>query len=138
MAEGAQPGRRSRRGRVAPALPMPSPPPPAPARSPRELLLHTRSGRVFLAAAAIKLLVVMIERTTGAPRLVSALGTLAGIVLIVTAVMFLVRGLLIARRQLLWPVRRKLIVSYLFIGLVPTLLLLVFFLFAGQIVFTSV
>ena len=117
---------------------MPSPPPPAPARSPRELLLGTRSGRIFLAAAAIKLLVVIIDRGAGAPPMLNGIGTLAGIVLVLLAALFLARGLLLARRQLLWRVRRKLIVSYVFIGLVPALLLIVFFLFAGQLIFTSV
>lgn len=115
------------------------PPPPAgPARSPRDLLLGTRAGRIFLAASAIKLLVIALERTTGAPRLVSVLGTLAGVVLLVTALLFVTRALLAARRQLLWRVRRKLIVSYVFIGLVPSLLLIVFFLFGGQVIFNNV
>ncbi|HEX6322115.1 MAG TPA: SpoIIE family protein phosphatase [Vicinamibacterales bacterium] len=138
MAEGAHQGRRQRRGRVAPALPMPSPPPAAPARSPRELLLGTRMGRVFLAAALFKLIVVVLGRAGAAPAWLSGLGTLAGIVMVVTAAVFLVRAFVLARRQLLWPVRRKLIVSYVFIGFVPALLLLVFFLFGGQIVFSSV
>ena len=37
----------------------------------------------------------------------------------------------IARRRLLWRVRRKLILSYVFIGVVPVVLLVAFFLFAG-------
>jgi len=117
---------------------MPSPPPAAHARSPRELLLGTRMGRVFLAAAALKLIIVAVDRTAGAPVWLSALGTLAGIVIVVTAAVFVARALVQARRQLLWPVRRKLIVSYVFIGFVPALLLLVFFLFGGQVVFNNV
>lgn len=114
------------------------PPPVEPSRSPRELLLGTRAGRIFLAASAIKLLVVLLERTTGAPRLVSGIGTLAGVVLLGTALLFVGRALRAARRRLLWRVRRKLIVSYVFIGLVPALLLVVFFLFGGQVIFNNV
>lgn len=117
---------------------MPSPPPPAPSRSPRELLLGTRAGRVFLAAAAVKLITILIEQVAGERPLVSLVGTLASLVLVVAAAVFVVRGVMLARRQLLWPVRRKLIVSYVFIGFVPALLLLIFFLFGGQIVFNSV
>ena len=135
MAEGAEPGRR--RARAVPAPPMP-PPPAERSRSARELLLGTRVGRVFLGAAAVRLLVFLIDRATGAPSALSLVGTLAGILLVVTASIFLVRGFLALRRQLLWRVRRKLIVSYVFIGLVPALLLLVFFLFGGQIIFTNV
>jgi len=117
---------------------MPSPPPSAPSRSPRELLFGTRAGRVFLIAAAVKLAAVLIERAAGDRPLIAFLGALASVVLVVAAGMFIIRGMLAARRQLLWPVRRKLIVSYVFIGFVPALLLVVFFLFGGQIVFNSV
>src|SRR5688572_24955371 len=130
MAEGAQPGRRRGRGRAATAPPMPqSPPAEPPARPARELLLGTKSGRVFLAATAVRLTVLAIDRLTGAPPALALAGTIASIVIVVTALMFIVRGFLALRRQLLWRVRRKLIVSYVFIGLVPALLLLVFFLF---------
>ena len=39
-----------------------------------------------------------------------------------------------AKRRLLWRVRRKLILSYVFVGVVPALLVIVFFLLAGLIV----
>lgn len=117
---------------------MPAPPPPVPSRTPRELLFGTLAGRIFLAAAAIRLLISIIDRVAGAPPALSALGTLASVILIVTAAVFIIRGFVVMRRQLLWPVRRKLIVSYLFIGFVPALLLVVFFLFGGQVVFNSV
>jgi serine phosphatase RsbU (regulator of sigma subunit) len=42
------------------------------------------------------------------------------------------------KRHLLWRVRRKLILSYIFIGVIPSLLILVFFLFAGSLVFMNV
>ncbi len=115
-----------------------SPPAEAPARPARELLLRTNAGRLFLAAAAVRLIVFAIDRVAGAPPAVSLIGTIAGIIIVVTALLFIGRGFAALRRQLLWRVRRKLIVSYVFIGLVPALLLLVFFLFGGQIIFTNV
>ena len=42
------------------------------------------------------------------------------------------------KRRLLWRVRRKLILSYVFIGFVPTLLILAFFLFGGSLMFMNV
>ena len=42
------------------------------------------------------------------------------------------------KRHLLWRVRRKLILSYIFIGVIPSLLILVFFLFAGSLLFVNV
>jgi len=102
------------------------------------MLFGTRAGRLFLGASAIRLVILLIDRAVGAPPLLAALGTIASIVIVVTAMMFVGRGFVQLRRQLLWRVRRKLIVSYVFIGLVPALLLLVFFLFGGQIIFTNV
>ena len=115
-----------------------SPPVEPPARPARELLFGTRSGRLFLGATAVRLVVLAIDRTVGAPRAIGVIGSIASIIIVVTALMFIVRGFIALRRQLLWRVRRKLIVSYVFIGLVPALLLLVFFLFGGQIIFTNV
>ena len=41
------------------------------------------------------------------------------------------------RRRLLWRVRRKLILSYVFVGLVPSLLIVAFFLLAGLLLFRN-
>jgi hypothetical protein len=43
-----------------------------------------------------------------------------------------------ARRRLLWRVRRKLILSYVFVGVVPVLLVITFFLLAGLLLFFNV
>ena len=45
--------------------------------------------------------------------------------------MFLVRGVALAQRRLLWRVRRKLIISYIFIGFIPAILIVAFFLLGG-------
>ena len=41
----------------------------------------------------------------------------------------------VAKRRLLWRVRRKLILSYIFIGFVPAILIVVFFLLCGLLLF---
>src|SRR5688500_20171965 len=92
MAEGAHEARRRGRGRIAPALPMAPPSPPTPSRSPRQMLFGTLTGRLFLAASIVKLVTVVIDRTTGAPTLVSAVGTLAGLIIVITALVFGVRA----------------------------------------------
>ena len=48
------------------------------------------------------------------------------------------RLFVLMKRQLLWRVRRKLILSYIFIGVVPALLIVVFFLFGGVLLFMNV
>ena len=47
------------------------------------------------------------------------------------------RGAVWVRRRLLWRVRRKLILSYVFVGLVPSLLIVAFFLLAGLLLFRN-
>jgi len=51
--------------------------------------------------------------------------------LLVYAIYFVTLGLARLRRKLLWRIRRKLIISYLLIGLVPTVLILSFFVLSG-------
>jgi sigma-B regulation protein RsbU (phosphoserine phosphatase) len=110
----------------------------APQPTPREQLLHTWPGRLFLAAAAAKF-AFAIWRALGDPpaatRLVSSAATIA---LAVALVVFGWRLFVQVKRRLLWRVRRKLILSYIFIGVVPSLLILIFFLFAGSLVFMNV
>ena len=52
--------------------------------------------------------------------------------------MFAWRLFVLMKRRLLWRVRRKLILSYIFIGVVPALLIIVFFLLGGMLVFMNV
>ena len=42
------------------------------------------------------------------------------------------------KRRLLWRVRRRLILSYIFIGVVPSLLIMIFFLLGGVLIFMNV
>ncbi len=44
----------------------------------------------------------------------------------------------LARQRLLWRVRRQLILSYIFIGVVPALLLVTFFVLAGVLLFANI
>src|SRR4029079_13937824 len=48
---------------------------------------------------------------------------------------FVVRLLIVAQRHLLWRVRDKLILSYIFIGFTPVLLIAAFFLLCGFLLF---
>ena len=42
-----------------------------------------------------------------------------------------------AKRRLLWRVRRKLIISYIFIGFIPAILIVAFFLLGGLLLFSN-
>ena len=63
------------------------------------------------------------------------MGTLA---LLVGVAVFAGRLIALARRRLLWRVRRKLILSFIFVGLVPALLIIVFFALCGLLLFSSI
>src|SRR3954465_9595053 len=117
-------------------------PPPRPASapppSPRELLLSTWYGRLFIAAAVVKFVVALWRVTAALPAAARVVSSAATIGLAVALFMFAWRLFTQIKRRLLWRVRRKLILSYIFIGVIPSLLILVFFLFAGSLVFMNV
>ena len=104
----------------------------------RELLLSSWPGRLFLLAAALKLFVALWRVLGALPAPVRVLSSAATIALVVSVGVFVWRLFVLIKRRLLWRVRRKLILSYIFIGVVPSLLIIVFFLFCGAVVFMSV
>ena len=102
---------------------------PPPSRRWRHFVLAALVG-----AGLVKLLIALTSGgTPGA--LVSALDRLASVVLIGTllaaAVVFVMR----AQRRMLWRVRRKLALSYVLIGVVPVLLVVLFFAIGGLLMF---
>src|SRR3954468_18568242 len=116
-------------------------PPPRPASapppSPRELLLSTWYGRLFIAAAVVKFVVALWRVSAALPTAARGGSGGAAIRLAVALFMFAWRLFTQIKRRLLWRVRRKLILSYIFIGVIPSLLILVFFLFAGSLLFMN-
>ena len=130
--------RRRRRSAAARPLGAPIRPDDPPRQSPRDLLLNTWPGRLFVIAAGLKLLVAA-WRTTGAlPTIARVLSSAATIGLIISVGYFATRLFVLMKQRLLWRVRRKLILSYIFIGVVPSLLIIVFFLFSGAVLFMTV
>ncbi|HEY3886511.1 MAG TPA: PP2C family protein-serine/threonine phosphatase [Vicinamibacterales bacterium] len=104
----------------------------------RALLLDTWVGRLFLAAAAAKILAAIWRRTGALPDAAAIVSALATLGLAIAFVWCAWRIFVMLKRRLLWRVRRKLILSYIFIGVIPALLILVFFLFAASLVFMNV
>jgi serine phosphatase RsbU (regulator of sigma subunit) len=99
--------------------------------SPRGLkhfFLGTRLGKLFLLIVVIRLLGTFFTLPYG-------LGGLVNFGLWIYLVGFIIWGLLRLRTKLLWRIRRKLIISYMLIGLVPTVLILFFFLLTAYLVF---
>jgi len=110
----------------------------APQPTARALLFESWPGRLFLAAAALKFLFAVWRALGDLPAAARVVSGVATIALGVAVIVFGWRLFVQVRRRLLWRVRRKLILSYIFIGVIPALLILVFFLFAGSLVFMNV
>src|SRR5665213_3114449 len=95
-------------------------------------LFGTLPGRVVVIGVAIRLAVYVAGLALGGvPVLLSVVDTIASIGLAISAAYFAFRLLLYTKRHLLWRVRRKLILSYVFMGFIPVALIASFFLLSG-------
>jgi serine phosphatase RsbU (regulator of sigma subunit) len=126
----------SRRG----TLPMvPAPPPNAtPPPSARHLLLHSWPGRIFLASAALKFVVALLRVAGALAAVANLLSTIATIGLVISLSYFVWRLIVLTKRRLLWRVRRRLILSYVFFGVVPALLIVGFFVLGAWVLSMNV
>lgn len=117
---------RSKGGRGAPIAAPSAPPISTTPISARFLLLHTWPGRVFLGSGILKLLVAALRAANVLSQVSQLLSSLATIGLVISLSYFVWRLVLLTKRRLLWRVRRKLILSYIFIGVIPALLIVGF------------
>ncbi len=103
----------------------------------KHALLRTLPGRAIVVGAAIKLLIFLLSLAVELPGAVRLLDTLASVALVGGGAYFVAQGIALAQRRLLWRVRRKLIISYIFIGVVPAILIVAFFLLGGLLLFSN-
>ncbi|HXH06751.1 MAG TPA: SpoIIE family protein phosphatase [Vicinamibacterales bacterium] len=101
------------------------------------VLLRTAAGRLFVAAAAVKMLLALAARAGPLPAALAIVDALATLGIAGALAYFTVRLAALVRRRLLWRVRRKLILSYIFIGVVPALLIVAFFVLSGLLLFMN-
>ncbi len=104
---------------------VPRPRLPEPKRGLTRFLLRTRAGQILSVLVLIRLLGAVF------PSWPPWLLTVATVGLWVYAIGFVFWRISRLRTKLLWRIRRKLVISYLLIGLVPTLLILFFFLLSA-------
>jgi|RhiMetdeSRZDD1v2_1073273.scaffolds.fasta_scaffold101220_2 phosphoserine phosphatase RsbU/P len=108
----------------------------APGEGIRHALFRTLPGRAIVLGVTIKLAIAGVRLLLGrTPAFLTVVDTVAGIAMAGGAAYFLFRLIVLAKRRLLWRVRRKLIISYVFIGFVPALLLVGFSLLTGLLLF---
>jgi sigma-B regulation protein RsbU (phosphoserine phosphatase) len=125
----------ARRRQAQPSLP---PAPDDASRTVRDLLLNSWPGRLFIIAAGFKLVISVIRLAGDLPGFLRILNTAATVGLAFSVLFFVTRLVFQVQRRLLWRVRRKLILSYIFMGVVPSLLILSFFLLFSVFVSWSV
>jgi sigma-B regulation protein RsbU (phosphoserine phosphatase) len=106
--------------------------------SARSLLLHSWAGRLFIITAGVKVVVSLLRRVATVPAAIEILSSAATLGLIVAVGYFVWRLFVLMKRRLLWRVRRKLILSYIFIGVVPALLIIAFFTLGAWVVSMNV
>ncbi len=122
---------------------MTSPPPalrpdgPFPRRRVLRWLSGTFTGRALVLGTLLKLLALVFQ-FVGVAAVAGAIDTAGTVSLIAGAAAVAFRLFNEAKRSLLWRVRRKLTLSYIFIGFVPALLIISFFLIAGLLLFFNV
>jgi sigma-B regulation protein RsbU (phosphoserine phosphatase) len=100
--------------------------------------MQTLTGRLLMAGVALKLVAWVGGFTGWRPAIFDGLDTLGGLAILVSALSIGYRVYALARHRLLWRVRRKLILSYIFIGVVPVVLVAIFFTLGGLLFFFNV
>src|SRR5437660_7879924 len=104
----------------------------------RHVLLRTLPGRLVVVGLAVRVLLVVAAAATGPlPAFFTVVDTVAGVAIAVGAAYFVVRLFIAEKRRLLWRVRRKLILSYIFVGFIPAILIVAFFLLGGFLLFNN-
>jgi sigma-B regulation protein RsbU (phosphoserine phosphatase) len=102
-----------------------------------DALLRTLPGRATVLGAAVKFAVFIAGLVSPVPEPVRVVDAVASVLVAIGAGYFLLRGIAFARRRLLWRVRRKLIISYIFIGFIPSLLIVAFFMLGAYFLFSN-
>ena len=99
----------------------------------RSWLLRTFPGRALVLGAVIKAITWPLRLVSTLPGALEAVDMVGSLALLFAAAYGITRFTVWSKRRLLWRVRRKLILSYVFVGVVPALLVITFFLLAGLI-----
>src|SRR5690606_30083253 len=105
----------------------------------RAWLFGTFAGRALVLGILIKSVTLTLG-LAGIPAtgILGLVDTVGGLSLFAGAGILAWRLFVGAKRRLLWRVRRKLTLSYIFIGFVPALLIIAFFLLCGLLLFFNI
>ena len=100
-------------------------------------VLRTLPGRLLILSASLLTVVVALQATTGLPPILEIFRKVLVLAVIVASGWLAVSGIVRGRRQWLWAVRRKLILSYVFFGVFPVALIVVFALVSAFVLYVN-
>ncbi len=115
-------------------MPIPLTTPPAP----RVGYSRTLPGRLFILSSALLLVLFVATRFVELPLLVDLFRKVTRLAWIASVVWLAVLAVARNRRRFLWRVRQKLILSYVFLGFVPVLLLAALGFVGGLVLYMNV
>ncbi|HTM05236.1 MAG TPA: SpoIIE family protein phosphatase [Vicinamibacterales bacterium] len=104
----------------------------------RRWLTGTFSGRALLGGVAIKLVAIVLRGVFASSSVVESIDTIGDIAIVAAAVTIGYHLYVDIKGVVLWRVRRKLTLSYIFMGFVPATLIITFSLVAGLLLFYNV
>lgn len=99
---------------------------------------RTLPGRLFLLTASLLVVLWAIQLASGLPPILDIFRKVTKAAFLVSVAWLAGRAFLQGRRQWLWAVRRKLILSYVFFGVFPVVLLGVFVVVLGEMAYLNI
>lgn len=101
-------------------------------------LTNSFAGRTLVLGVLLKLVAVPLRVAGAGAGLVAVLDTVGDLLIVVAALIIGYYLFVDVKRLILWRVRRKLTLSYIFIAFVPALLIICFFVLAGLLLVFNV
>jgi serine phosphatase RsbU (regulator of sigma subunit) len=101
-------------------------------------LRETLAGRLFLLSATLLAIVLAAQQILPQPPIVEIFRKVLWLAFLGSAIWLIVRTTIENRRGLFWRVRRKLILSYVLLGVIPVALVVVFALFSAYVLYSHV
>ena len=112
-----------------------TPPPP---QQPNVQNFRTLTGRLYLLSSGLAVILFLAHLFVELPPFIALFRKVVHLSWIISGITLVVRAIAQNRRRFLWRVRRKLILSYLLLGVVPVLLVLGLALAGGLILYLNV
>jgi len=101
-------------------------------------LTNSFAGRTLVFGVLLKLAAVALHAAVAGSRLIGVIDTLGDLLIVIAALVIGYYLFVDMKRLILWRVRRKLTLSYIFIAFVPAFLIICFFVLAGLLLFFNV